>query len=256
MSIHTVDAIVLRRYLYRETSVIVSCLTDRCGKIKGLVKGLRAHPNRHRSAMEPLTINRIVFYDTQTSQLHLISQCDLLAGLPQLQRDLKTAQLAGFCADLVDTVVPLEEPQPMIYQLLRATLERVALGGHDQLGLRLHFIVRLLRLTGFHPQLDECTGCGTQVHEQGFWSARQGGLLCGRCLHHDPTAEIAEAHVLNSIEQLAHTDQPVALDGAVAVALTPRLEEFLRWRLDRPLKTLEAQGSRQTPPSLQPRAWS
>ena len=83
MAIHTTDAIVLRRYLYRETSVIVSCLTDRFGKLKGLVKGLRAQPNRHRSAMEPLTINRIVFYDTHSSQLHLISQCELLTPLPE-----------------------------------------------------------------------------------------------------------------------------------------------------------------------------
>ena len=51
MGIHTADAIVLRRYPYRETSVTVSCLTDRYGKLKGLVKGLRAHPNRRRSAM-------------------------------------------------------------------------------------------------------------------------------------------------------------------------------------------------------------
>ena len=73
MGIHTTDAIVLRRYPFRDTSVTVSVLTDRYGKLKGLVKGLRAQPNRYRSAMEPLTINRIVFYDTRTSQLHLIS---------------------------------------------------------------------------------------------------------------------------------------------------------------------------------------
>ena len=56
MGIHTADAIVLRRYPYRETSVLVTCLTDRFGKIKGLVKGLRVPVSRHRSAMEPLTL--------------------------------------------------------------------------------------------------------------------------------------------------------------------------------------------------------
>src|SRR3989338_4800958 len=94
--------IARRRYPYRETSVIVSCLTDQCGKIKGLIKGLRVQPNRHRSAMEPLTINRIVFYDTRASQLHLISQCELIGPLAQLQRDVGTAQAAGFFVDVVD----------------------------------------------------------------------------------------------------------------------------------------------------------
>ena len=79
MGLHTAEAIVLRRYPFRETSITLTCLTDRFGKLKGLVKGLRAQSNRHRSAMEPLTVNRIVFYDTRTSQLHLISQCELIA---------------------------------------------------------------------------------------------------------------------------------------------------------------------------------
>ncbi|MBI3320314.1 MAG: recombination protein O N-terminal domain-containing protein, partial [Candidatus Omnitrophica bacterium] len=73
MGIHTADAIVLRQYPFRETSVVVTCFTDRFGKIKGLVKGLRDGRARYRSAMEPMTVNRIVFYDTRTSALHLIS---------------------------------------------------------------------------------------------------------------------------------------------------------------------------------------
>ena len=239
MGLHTADAVVLRRYPYRETSVIVTCLTDRHGKIKGLVKGLRAQPNRHRSAMEPLTVNRIVFYDTRTSQIHLISQCDLLLPLVQLQRDLETMRSASLCVDLADHVVPLEEPQPTIYRLLKDTLERLALGGSDRAALEAHFIVRMLRLAGFQPQLTECTGCNEHIEATGFWSARQGGLLCRQCLHEDPNAEAAPPDMLETLGILAHADQPPALDARLLPILRQRLEEFLRWRLDRPLKTLE-----------------
>ena len=237
MGIHTADAIVLRQHLYRETSVIVSCLTDRYGKIKGLVKGLRRQPSRHRSQMEPLTVNRIVFYDTRSSQLHLISQCDLLLPLAELQRDVDTMRVAAQCADLVDAVVPLEEPQPITYQLLKEALERLALGGHDLQGLRAHFIVRLLRLAGFQPQLTECTSCNAEVHSAGYWSARQGGLLCPRCLHEDPRAEVATAAMLQTLEALSLADAPPVLDPQLLSTLRQRLDEFLRWRLDRPLKT-------------------
>ena len=238
MAIHTAEAIVLRRYPFRETSVTLSCLTDRFGKLKGLVKGLRAQPNRYRSAMEPLTVNRIVFYDTRTSQLHLISQCDLLAPLTELQADLSTARCAALCADLVDTVVPLEEPQPAIYRLLKHTLEHLAIGANDLQTVRIHFIVRLLRLAGFHPQLDECTGCSAAIRAPAYWSARQGGLLCQRCLHEDPSAEQAGPDMLGALEALAEAPQPPALEAPVIAPLTQRLDEFLRWRLDRPLKTI------------------
>ncbi|MBI1991820.1 MAG: DNA repair protein RecO [Candidatus Omnitrophica bacterium] len=238
MGIHTADAIVLRRYPFRETSVTLSCLTDRFGKLKGLVKGLYAQPNRYRSAMEPFTINRIVFYDTRMSQLHLISQCDLLSPLTGLQRDVEIMRAASFCVELIDTIVPLEEPQPATYRLLKQTLERLALAREDPVVARLHFTVRLLRLAGFQPQLDECTGCGATIRTTGYWSARQGGLLCPSCLHEDPTVEPASPEMLNALAALAEAAQPLRLDGPLAAVLSRRLDEFLRWRLDRPLKTL------------------
>ena len=239
MAIHTADAIVLRRYPFRETSITLSCLTDRFGKLSGLVKGIRTQPHRYHSAMEPFTINRIVFYDTRTSSLHLISQCELLAPLEGLQRDLTTTRLAAFCVDLADTVVPLEEPQPAVYQLLKHTLERMAATSDaDFQDVRLHFIVRLLRLAGFQPQVDECTSCGTVVHAAGYWSARQGGLLCQACLHEDPKVEPASAELLAAIEHLAEADQPIVLEPPMRSALRQRLDEFLHWRLDRLLRSL------------------
>ena len=240
MGIHTAEAIVLRRYPFRETSVTLSCLTDEFGKLRGLVKGLRASPNRYRSAMEPMTVNRVVFYDTRTSQLHLISQCELLSPFSGLQRDLETMRLAALCVDLVDTVVPIEDPQPATYHLLKRTLEHLALGGDDPMALRVQFVVRLLRLVGFHPQLNECVGCGTGVHRTGYWSARQGGFLCPNCLHEDPRADAVTPTVLDSLEAMSETEGPIPLDSQLAQGLSRRLDEFLQWRLDRPLKTLTA----------------
>lgn len=243
MGIHTTDAIVLRCYPFRETSVTVTCLTDRFGKLKGLVKGLRAQPNRHRSQMEALTVNRIVFYDTHASQLHLISQCDLLAPLAGLQRDLETFTLASRCAQLADALIPLEEPQPRSYQTLKHTLERLAQGGEDPVLLEVHCIARLLRLAGFQPQLDACTGCGTKVQHQGYWSAREGGLLCSSCLHKDPRAEPMPLDMVASLSQLSEAEQPVPFPESLVRTLRARLEEFLRWHLDRPLTVARSRSS-------------
>ena len=128
--------------------------------------------------MEPMTLNRIIFYDTRTSQLHLISQCELLEGFTPLTRDLPTVTLAARCLEMVDQVVPLEVPQPECFTLLHRSLESLSHGLDDPLALQVHFTVRLLRLAGFQPQLDRCTSCSTQVRALGYWSPRQGGLLC------------------------------------------------------------------------------
>jgi DNA repair protein RecO (recombination protein O) len=240
MGVHTADAIVLRRYPFRETSVIVTCLTDRYGKLKGLVKGLRAQPSRHRSAMEPLTISRLVFYDTRASQLHLISQCELLDPLTGLQQDLETSRAAAVCAELTDAVVPLNDPQPRTYQLLREVLERLGVAGSDRGSLRAYFAVRLLHLSGFRPQVDACVACGAAVHARGSWSVAQGGLLCAACLHQDPDAPTASPEALETLARLSDAEHPVPLGPALASHVWRWLEAFLRWHLDQPLKTLAA----------------
>ncbi|HBH96346.1 MAG TPA: DNA repair protein RecO [Candidatus Omnitrophica bacterium] len=239
MGIHTADAIVLRRYPYRETSVLVTCLTDRFGKIKGLVKGLRVPVSRHRSAMEPLTLNRLVFYDTRSSSLHLISQCDLLEAFPSIQRELEVARVAASCIEVVDAVLEPEEPQADIFRLTRDTLNRLAGSVPSLPSVWIHFVVRLLRLVGFHPQLDECTGCSRQPTRRGFWSVGQGGVVCEACLHHDPSAEPIEGDWVDELVGCGESDGPVwtLQHGPMLVR---RLNEFLSWRVERPLKTIRS----------------
>ncbi len=250
MSIHTADAIVLRQYAYRETSLLVTCLTDQFGKIRGLIKGLRGERHRFSSPMELFTLNRIVFYDHRNSPLHLISQCDLIEPYRALPHELETMRAAACCAELVDALTEDDEPIPSVFHLMKATLDdlnearRPASDQEHEPAVRVHFILRLLRLVGFQPQLDECVACAEPVAaRRGFWSVRQGGVLCERCLHHDSHAEPIAPEQLEALTSCAEADEPQPLHPGQARSMQRRLEEFLRWRIDRPLKTL-AHGSR------------
>jgi DNA repair protein RecO (recombination protein O) len=239
MSIHTTDAIVLRRYPFRETSLTLTCLTRDFGKIKGLIKGIRGTTRpKYRSPMEPLTLNRIVFYDTRTSQLHLISQCELLNPLSGLQRELELMRTAAFFVDLLDHLLPLDEPQPGIYQLTKDALERLALGTQDLSALQDYFVMRLLKLAGFQPRLEECASCGAPAQGRAHWSARQGGLLCLRCLHQDPQAPVLPEDVLQAFALLSESLHVPSLSPEIAESVRQRLDEFLRWHVDRPMRSV------------------
>ena len=242
MGIQTADALVLRQYAFRETSLIVTCLTPTHGKLKGLIKGIRGPRSKYRSAMEPLTLNRIVFYETRTSSLHLISQCGLLEPLTELQQELERVKLAAFCVELTDVTTELEEPQALIFAYLLRTLRELTglTSAADLSALRLHFILRTLRLTGFRPQLNECASCGKSSALQGYWSASQGGLLCQACLYHDPSANELQPAVLEALIHCAESDDRPVLHPAHAVVITKLLNDFMHWRLDRPLKTMRS----------------
>jgi DNA repair protein RecO (recombination protein O) len=241
MSIHVADGIVLRHWAYRETSAMVSCLTDRFGKIRGMIKGLRGprSTERYRSPMEPLTLNRIVFYDNRNSGLHLISQCDLTGPYLELTEDLETMQVAACCAELVDVLLEADEPQPAVFALLKSALERLVRRSDPPVMVRIHVILRLLRLVGFQPQLDHCVVCTDDVTgRRTYWSVRQGGLMCERCLHQDTSAEPMAPELLEALALCAEAEPPRGLHPGMAAVVHRRVEQFLRWRIERPLKTL------------------
>ena len=238
MGIHTADAIVLRHRPYRETSAFVSCLTERYGKIRGLIKGLRdqARP-RFRSAMEPLTLNRIVFYDVRSGSLHLISQCELVDEFRGVSSSLETMRAACACVEVAEALIEAGDPHPEMFRLLRGALGRLS-AGEEPSRIQAHTLVRLLRLAGFHPQLDECAGCDRVTLADGHWSVRQGGLLCAACLHLDPEAGAIDPSELSIMEACADSDLPPALTADEVRRLERRVVEFLQWWVDRPLKTL------------------
>ena len=250
MSLHTADAIVLRHYPYRETSALVSCLTDRFGKIRGMIKGLwgQRATEKYRSPMEPLTLNRIVFYDNRNSGLHLISHCDLTGPYLELTRELETMQTAACCIELVDALVEPDEPQPAIFSLLKATLSRLGRQGDQLVMARVQFMLRLLKLVGFQPQLDHCVACtGDLSDRRAFWSVRQGGVMCECCLHQDPSAGAMAPELLEALSQCAEAEHPPELHPGLAAIVQRRVEEFLHWRVERPLKTLPGGRTRRAP---------
>ena len=69
---------------------------------------------------------------------------------------------------------------------------------------------------------------------------KQGGLLCEPCLHEDPKAEPMSSDWFEQLAACAEADVPPALQTGGAQAIQQRLDAFLRWQLDRPMKTLRA----------------
>ena len=91
------------------------------------------------------------------------------------------------------------------------------------------FFQKIRGQTGTDPLLDPLLDDAISV--------QHGGLLCDTCLHEDPKAEPAAPDMLQLLEHLSDVPQPIMLERPVATALHTRLEDFLRWRLERPLKT-------------------
>lgn len=175
------QGLVLRTLDFRETSRIAWFFTRDYGKVSGILKGIRKDPGKFGTSLELFSLNDIVYYQYRNSDLHLISQCDLKDFFLPIRRDLKKSLAAAYVLELVQKIMPAEEKNVKIYELLLDFLAALESRPGDVNPLVYHFQIKTLLYSGFKPHLDACIKCGRTVTGRARFSVHDGGLVCGHC---------------------------------------------------------------------------
>ncbi len=214
MAIQKTEALVLRRFPIRETSLIAVFFSPTHGKFHGILKGIRRDPRKFASSVDLFTVNEVVFYPSRHSSLHLISQCTLLrSALPETSKEGFT--VASRLMELIDRISPVHQPNPDLYRLALETLRLVPALGPSRL-IRA-FEIKLLNLSGFKPHLRSCVRCGYLPGPQdpAWFSHREGGLVCSRC-----QVSVGDAvRVSSGLIRAIQTIERLPMESAVEVGL-------------------------------------
>ncbi|MBI4355893.1 MAG: DNA repair protein RecO [Candidatus Omnitrophica bacterium] len=249
MAIQRTRALVLRRQDFGDTSLIIVAFSREFGKLHGLIKGIKADYRRYGSRLEPLGLNDLVFYEKRQTSLQLISQCDLVESFPVLRERLAALTTALYWAELVDAVTSLHDPNHELFQLLVDALG--SLGPiEDVQRLSRLFEVKVLATSGFFPRLEDCVGCRAVLpttvvptRREARLSARQGGLLCGRCGAKEPLAPLITRGTIATIRQMGRESWPALLrlqfTAITREELATVLQEFLGFHIDKRFRSLE-----------------
>ena len=234
------EGIVLKTFDFRETSRIATFFTKDHGKVKGVLKGIRKDPRKFGSHLDKFSVNDIVYYQYRRSDLHLISQCDLKQYFFALRGDYRRNMAAQYALELIDVIMPAEEPCRKIYQLMLDYLG--ALETARDIDKLVHvFQVKILLLSGFRPHLDACVKCGEKVEGKAYFSLRSGGLVCAQC----PSAETVLTPISKgTIASVLHIEG-APWEKSLRLGLTPTvkrelryiLNKFLVYHLERKIKT-------------------
>ena len=119
------EGIVLKNFDFRETSKIAVFFTQEYGQVKGVLKGIRKDHRKFGSNVDKFSVNDIVYYQYRNSDLHLISQCDLKAFFFPIRSDIKKTMAANYVLELVDAIIPVQEPNKVVYLLMMDYLFRL-----------------------------------------------------------------------------------------------------------------------------------
>ena len=201
MAIQKTRGIILRTRDFRETSKLVSFITPDWGCLHTLAKGVRRPKSRMRGRLELFNYGVLVFYPSRASDLHLLSQFDLLEDFPRVSESLERSACFYYLAELVSSAGYGAEQSGKLFSDFRGVLYRAG----EMVSIpyaRLWFEFKYLESLGVLPIPGRCGHCGKEMGRDIFFSPGDRVWTCGRCRGEDRQAFSIEPGVMAVISYI------------------------------------------------------
>ncbi|HUR77292.1 MAG TPA: DNA repair protein RecO [Acidimicrobiales bacterium] len=215
-------AVVLRTIPLGEADRIVTLMTENHGRVRAVAKGIRRTTSKFGSRLEPTTHVSLQLYLGR--ELDTITQAETIAHMTNVRDDLHRFGRANVMLETVDQVALEREPNHALYRMLAGALGEL---DRDDAPLVLAgFLLKLLALEGFQPQIDVCVACGSASNLVAF-DVDDGGLRCiddRRGVAVDPEAIFLMRSILGG-ELAAALREPASASTAEVEAIAIGLVE-------------------------------
>jgi DNA repair protein RecO (recombination protein O) len=242
MPTYQADAIVLRRLDYGEADRILTLLTREHGKLAAIAKGSRRAKARSGSGLDLFTRSQMML--AKGRNLDVVAQSERRGDTRNISGDLQRTAYACLVAEVADKVLEDRHPVDDVFELVAITLTRLNAPERGARADAAWFLMRILELLGYQPQLQDCAGCGTPLPEAPAWfSPLLGGVLCTRCGSHDQAGSPVSVTGLKVLRVMAASDEALydrlKLPATLLDELEQALQAQLEYHLDRHLKSIE-----------------
>ncbi|MEY2807596.1 MAG: hypothetical protein RIR65_2013 [Planctomycetota bacterium] len=245
-------AILLRRHPWAESSLVVHALTRHHGRVALLAKGAYRATSRYYGVLDHGPTLELEYARTERAELGTLRAGSVVRTRRALERDLERWRAACTSWELVECVARPDDPDPLLFDLLEATLDALA-RGEDPWRAQVRFELQVLEHIGLAPALLGCAMCGGAAPARGaparaWFSAGAGGRLCARCAEAARTTgrrvgTLPEA-VLADARALACGVPDAEESSAWPAARVERVRDFVGRFLDYHLESrLKSQGS-------------
>ncbi len=242
MPTYQADAVVLRRLDYGEADRILTLLTREHGKLAAIAKGSRRAKARSGSSLDLFARSQMML--AKGRNLDVVAQAERRGDVRNISGDLRRTAYAGLVAEVADKVLEERHPVDDVFELVVGTIERLNAPERSPRAEGAWFVMRILDVLGYQPQLLSCASCGEALPEAAAWfSPLLGGVLCRRCGAHDQAGSPVSVNGLKVLRVMAAGDgvlyDRLRLSTELLQEVEAALEAQLEYHLDRRLKSLE-----------------
>lgn len=201
-------AIVIRVVEFSESSCVATLFTREFGKIGALAKGARRPKSAFESALDLLSICRVVFIRKSSDALDLLTEARLERRFRAGTRDLNRLYSAFYVVELLRELTDDDDPHPELFDAAVETL--IELDGDGEVPATvLRFELSLLRHLGHLPTWDLCASCGQPAiaGPRAAFSSLAGGVLCARCRAGQRQVINVSTEAIRTLQQFAEANE-------------------------------------------------
>ncbi|MFC4584769.1 DNA repair protein RecO [Sphaerisporangium corydalis] len=236
MNLYRDEGVVLRTHKLGEADRIITVLTRRTGKVRGVAKGVRRTKSRFGARLEPFTHVDLQLHTGRS--LDVITQVETLRPFGESLVSDYPRYTAGIA--MLETadrlIVGEKEPALRHYLLLVGGLRTLVEGGHEARLVLDAYFLRSLAVAGYAPALDSCARCSTPAIRA--FAIAAGGVVCGGCRPAGAAVPAAETIGLMIALIRGDWESADASEQRHRVECSGLVAAYLQWHLEHGIRSL------------------
>jgi len=184
MTVLTDRALILRRFRYGESSLVLQVLVRERGRVHLIARGAYRPGSRYYAVLDLFDTLELAWSHQPGRELQNLREGTLIERRAAISRDLARYRAAGAVLELTSIGARPDQPAPELFDLAAGALDALAEGAADPQLVQVVFELRFLALLGLAPALGGCAACGGPAPElergggRAGFSAGAGGRLC------------------------------------------------------------------------------
>ena len=240
--VKTVRGLVLREVPYKESSRILTVLTDTDGKMTVSANGAKRKGSKTAAASQLIAYSEMTLSGSRGRWY--LNDASTIELFEKLRIDICSLALGTYFAELLETVVNEDMPDPEMLRLGLNCLFLLSKGRFPPEIIKPVFELKLMCLAGYEPMLDGCAVCGSTEPERPLFDLSGGAVCCASCRSSMPgrKAELC-ADSLKAMRHILSAQGASAFSFTLPTASLERLmrasEEYVSECLERHFRSLQ-----------------
>ncbi|HUR26920.1 MAG TPA: DNA repair protein RecO [Planctomycetota bacterium] len=180
-------ALILRRFRFGETSLVLHAVTRERGKVHLLAKGAYRPTARYYAVLDLFDTLELEWQESPGRELGNLSAATIRTRRHRLADDLERYKAALCVLELADLGIQEGPANADLFALANTALDRLLEPSSAERAL-VEFELAFLQNLGLAPSLSDCAACagpapaaGAPERRRATFSAQGGGRLCTRC---------------------------------------------------------------------------